>query len=706
MKKIFTLYTALLLAVSINAQMIFCEDFESLTVGDPIAQSSPSWNSWDELLTVPVPTPPFIDDAAVVNTNAYSGSNSLYFLANPGPGPQDIILMFDTTQNITQSTLGGLSTPHVVGNITFSQMMNIRNGAYLNFQAENALGTGVGVWALEINFDLNPNDPTDPGTISMSNTTSTVPFNGIFLPNTWFEFKFEIDLSTNIWELFIDGVSQGSFSNSINKMASVDFYTRAGDEYYIDDVCYNYIPATLPTNNGQISNISTITGLVSQTRYPSVEIRNFGIDPIYSCDVTFDYNGIQITENLTNISTGFGLLSLNSMQVDFSNSITLVAGTNIGIATISNVNGAPVDDDPSDDIMTNQITAITPAAGKLVIGEEATGTWCQWCPRGAVALNWMDHDYEGYWQGIAVHNGDPMADSIYDNGIAPYIGGYPKGLVDRGSEIDPSAFKQDFLQRIVIPPSGIITNGAELNGNTLKVSLTVDFQTAVSGNYKLACVIVEDSVTYGLASPGSITDWYQANAYSGGASGSLIDIDGTDWANMPSNVPASSMIYRHVGRSIAPSFTGEPLSETSYSVGDEETICYEFTLDPSWDQSQIHIIGMLIDPNNGIDNASTESITAAAVIGYSDCGGQTSIGTELNGPDRINIYPNPTTDNIYISNLTEATTLKMYDINGKLVLENKVSDKEYVNISHLSKGMYQIKFEGKDWSETRKLIKE
>jgi len=431
-----------------------------------------------------------------------------------------------------------------------------------------------------------------------------------------------------------------------------------------------------------------------------VEIRNFGIDPIYSCDVTFDYNGIQITENLTNIGSGFGLLSLNSMQVDFTNSITLITGTNPGTVTISNVNGALIDDDPSDDIMTTQITAITPAAGKLVIGEEATGTWCGWCPRGAVALNWMDHDYEGYWQGIAIHNGDPMADSIYDNGIGPLISGYPSGLVDRGNDINPANFKQDFLQRIVIPPTGIITNGAELNGNILKVSLTVDFQTTVNGNYKLACIIVEDSVT------GIGPDYYQSNSYSGGASGPLVDVDGTDWANMPSNVPASSMIYRHVGRSISPSFTGEPLSATSYNLGDSETICYEFILDPLWDQSQIHIVGMLLDNSNIIDNASSESIDNSIIIGYSDCGGQTSISTELNGPDRINIYPNPATDNIYISNLTEVATLKMYDINGKLVLENKVSNKEYVNISHLSKGMYQIKFKGKDWSETRKLIKE
>jgi len=691
MKKLFTLYAALLLAVSMSAQITFCEDFESVNLGDPIAQTSPSWNSWDELMNGA--TAPFIDDVMINSTQAASGVNSLYFPPTAAAGPEDVLLMFDPTLNITQSNLSSLSTPYVSGDFTFSQMMYIRSGAYLNFQSENTPGLS---WALEVNFTDNG---TQTGDILMSNTSNT-SFIAEYPVNTWFELKFEIDLSNNNWEVLIDGVSYGSFANSINQIASLDLYPRINDEFYVDDVCYSYTPATLPVNNGQVSNISLITGLVGQSRYPSVEIRNFGTDPIYSCDVTFDYNGIQMTENLTNIGSGFGLLSLNSMQVDFTNSITLIAGTNPGTATISNVNGALIDDDPSDDIMTTQITAITPAAGKLVIGEEATGTWCGWCPRGAVALNWMDHDYEGYWQGIAIHNGDPMADPDYDNGIAPLISGYPSGLVDRGLDINPSDFKQDFLQRIVVAPKGIITNGAELNGNILKVSLTVDFQTAASGNYKLACVIVEDSVT------GTGPDYYQANSYSGGGAGPLVDVDGTDWANMPGNVPASSMIYRHVGRSIAPSFTGEPLSATSYNSGDSETICYEFILDPLWDQSQIHIVGMLLDNSNIIDNASSESIDNSIIIGYSDCGAPASIATELNGPDRINIYPNPATDNIYISNLTEATTLKIYDINGKLVLEVNVSDKEYLNISKLARGIYQIKFEGKDWSETRKLIKE
>ena len=364
----------------------------------------------------------------------------------------------------------------------------------------------------------------------------------------------------------------------------------------------------LDTLNAEVTTITSMAGLNGQLRNPSVEVRNLGLNNITSFDVDFDYNGIIITENIS----GVNMITNDVYQVDFVNSISLIGGTNPGTATVYNVNGLGQDDNPNDDIMTTQITAVTPAAGKLVIGEEVTGTWCQYCPLGAVALNWMDHYYEDYWQGIAIHNGDPMVDPPYDNGMAPFIVGYPSGVIDRGPAVIPAAFgtlEQDFLQRVVVPPSGIITNGAELNGNILTVSLTVDFQIAVSGNYKLACIIVEDSVT------GPPPTYSQQNAYSTGSYGPLIDVDGTDWVNKPPLVPASQMVYRHVGRRIAPSFTGEPLSSTSYNVGDNEAICFDFTLAPPWGQSQISIIGILIDHNNRVDNGSSSSLIDAIAVG-------------------------------------------------------------------------------------------
>ena len=146
-----------------------------------------------------------------------------------------------------------------------------------------------------------------------------------------------------------------------------------------------------------------------------------------------------------------------------------------------------------------------------------------------------------------------------------------------------------------------------------------------------------------------------------------------------------------------------PLENTSCNYGDSETLCFEFILDPSWDLSKTHIVGMLINNGNMIDNASSTSIDDAENIGWLPCS-TASIGKELNGPDKINIYPNPATYNIYFSNLFEKTNIKIYDIQGKLVLENKIFNKEYINVSTLDKGIYKVKFEGNNLNETRKLI--
>ena len=655
-------------------QTSVCENFDSFQNGDPVAQTLSDWNTWGELMSGTIA--PFTDDANISNIMSYSGLNSLYLFSGASQGAQDIVLPF------------GTAAPYELGVFEFSSMfyVNSGTGAYFNFQAENIPGN---VWSLDCKMDL--------GSLILENTGNGFNYLTTTYPEeVWFELKLVCDLTNNNWELFIDNQSQGSFTNSVNKIASLDLYPIIGHQFYVDDVCWSYIEPNLENLNAQVILVNSITGLAGQDRNPSVDVRNLGISNITSFDIDFEYNGTTITENIS----GVNMSTQDVYNVNMTNGITLIGGINIGTATVYNVNGLGPDDDISDDVMSIQIESVTPAAGKLVIGEEATGTWCGWCPRGAVALNWMDKDYEGYWQGIAVHNGDPMTSPDYDNGMAPYISGYPSGLVDRGSDIDPGAFKQDFLQRIIVAPNGIISNGAELNGNILKVSLTVDIQNNINGNYSLACVLVEDSVT------GTANSFYQSNSYSGGGSGSLIDVDGSDWANMPSNVPASQMIYRHVARGVAPGFEGESLSSTSLLVGDTETICFEFTLDPSWDQSQIHIVGMFIDNNNQIDNASSTDITTAVNSGYNACA-VASIGVELNGPNRVNIYPNPGTDKIYISNLKEDNTLiKIYDITGRLVIENKASNKDYLNVSKLLKGIYKIKFEGSDWSETRKWIKE
>ena len=671
MKNIILVLSILLYSTNIfsqSAPLYFCDDFESYNVGDPIAQTSPDWNSWAELMNGV--SAPFADDALVSNSYSSSGNNCLAFNANiPVAGPEDVVLPI------------GSGTPYVSGVFTLTQMMYVVSGAYFNIQAENVPGI---TWALDVTYDnLGGVNYASSGS-AQSYLMSTYPI------NQWFEVSIVCDLSNNLWEVFHDGLSQGSFSAQVNQVASIDYYPTIGQEFYIDDVCLPYVPAQLDSLNAQILSVSPISGLSGQNRFPSVDIRNFGLLDINSFDVTVDYNGSQVTENLS----GLALTSMSTTTVDFANSITL--GSNMSATVyIHNINNG-LSQNTSDDTLVLNLNIVIPAPGKLVVGEEATGTWCGWCPRGAVALNWMDNDYAGFWQGIAVHNGDPMTDATYDGAIGNYIAGYPSGLVDRGNAIDPGAFSQDFVQRVVIEPHALITNGAKIDNNILKVSLDIDFQKPVNGNWRLTCAIVEDSVT------GTGPQYFQANYYSGGNSGSLIDVDGTDWANLGSNVNANMMIYRHVARAINPSFLGDALPQNSYSSGTSETVCFEFAIDPNWDLSQIHIVGMLFDNNGKTDNASSSSINTAETNGYQNCSGSTG-AIYLEGPDKLNIYPNPANNVLYINNLPDNTeTIEIVNIEGKKVMELKATDT--IDISKLAFGVYQINFRGNNWIETKKII--
>ena len=469
----------------------------------------------------------------------------------------------------------------------------------------------------------------------------------------------------------------------------------------MDDFNYTYTPFALPTENGAVSYIADISGLAGTDIMPTVTVRNLGTTAITSFDLEIDYNGTQITENVT----GVNIASMGTYEVSFTSGVTLVGGTNDVTATISNVNGNGADGNAADDSKAVSVTPVVPAAGKIVVGEEATGTWCQWCPRGAVFMDMMADNYDGYWAGIAVHNGDPMVYEPYDTGIGTAIGGYPSSLVDRGADVDPSAMENDFIQRIVLPPAAFITNGAEWDEWTreLKVSVTADWQSTETGTWRLAMVLTEDGVS------GTGAGWAQSNAYAGGGSGAM-----GGYESLPNPVPASQMIYDHVGRVILPSYTGHVNSFPSTNAADVHTVNFTITLDDSWDEDNMHIVGMLIAPNGSIENAGYTTIDEAVTNGYVSSTEVVTEVTELSKMDAFEMYPNPATNEtvITVGNLdNEQVIVQVYDVNGKVVL-----NKDYgqltgamnlpVNTADLEAGLYTVKLTVGETTNVQKLIVE
>ena len=431
--------------------------------------------------------------------------------------------------------------------------------------------------------------------------------------------------------------------------------------------------------------------------------RNLGEFEINSFDLTYNYNGADVTENIT----GLNLASLDTYEHAFGTMLTPVLGNNDLTVTISNVNGVALDDDPSDDSKVISIDPIVPAAGKIVVGEEATGTWCQWCPRGAVYMDLFQEQYSDYWIGIAVHNGDPMTDVVYDAGIGTMIGGYPKAVVDRGADVDPSAMNADFLDRLLTEPSGVVLNGATWDpvSRVLEVSVKSTFSQTVTNSYKMACALTEDNVT------GTDASYNQSNAYAGGGNGIM-----GGYELLPSSVPAAQMVYNHVARSIAPSFEGSSISfPATVNAGESVISNYSFTLPADWDENNMHIVGLLISPNGRIDNAGSSTISEAVSNGY-EVGPNLGVfeGFDFQIDDALQVYPNPASDVLNIiltASQEQSSNMIVYNAQGQSVKEIKINSnsgswKYTLDISNYAPGVYAVSYTNETESKMKRFVVE
>lgn len=674
MKKFFTLSGILISALAVNAQISFTDDFESYTVGQTLGPQSPDWTTWSN-------ADGGTEDVNVVNNDASSGTKSIYFSSSSASGgPSDVVLNF-----------GGA---HNTGTFMYEQDMKLdaNKGGYFNFQANTTIGQ---VWALEVYINQS-------GQFQMSNTNGVL-LTGTFPTGAWFTLTFDINLNQNIWDVKVNSTSVGTFANTVNQIASIDIFpvnastpiggnNQAG--FWVDDVSFSHTPYTLPLVNAGVSTIGVmnpatrtpgnISGIVGQTRPMSATIRNLGTTTITSFSIALSFNSVVQNQTVSSVS----IPSLGVYHVTFNTPVTMISGVNTAIVTVSNVNGIGPDGDLTDDVntATGNVTTV-PAPGKMVLGEEGTGTWCQWCPRGAVYMDYMAESYDGFWAGVAVHNGDPMTDATYDAGMGGLISGYPSGLVDRGPEEDPSGFEAEFLTRVVIAPHALIENGAQYNtaGDSLYVSLTYTFTQAANAQYKVACILTEDSVT-------GTSGYAQSNAYAGGSAGPMGGFE-----SLPSSVPAAQMNYNHVARGIAPSFAGYAGFPATVPVSSVITFNFAFAIPAGWDTSMLHIVGVLFDPAGLADNASSTSVGEAISNGYVTGIGEIGAQTPAQ-PDDMNVYPNPSTGQSYVElNLTtpQEVIMTVRDITGKVVAQRNYGELYGaqilpINTEEFAEGMYTV----------------
>ena len=123
--------------------------------------------------------------------------------------------------------------------------------------------------------------------------------------------------------------------------------------------------------NGAVGGESEISG----TFY------NEGVTEITSLDLNWSDGTNTYTETI-NVNVG----AFESAFFTHPTPIAINSGSTSVDFWISNPNGM-ADPDDADNGASFSVNGIVPVEGRAIYVEEATGTWCTWCPRGAV---WME----------------------------------------------------------------------------------------------------------------------------------------------------------------------------------------------------------------------------------------------------------------------------------------------------------------------------
>ncbi|UTW61421.1 Omp28-related outer membrane protein [bacterium SCSIO 12741] len=228
---------------------------------------------------------------------------------------------------------------------------------------------------------------------------------------------------------------------------------------------------------------------------------------------------------------------------------------------------------------------------KVVLVEEGTGTWCQWCPRGDVYGIEMHKQYPKTAIYISVHDGDPMEMPDYADQLN--LSGYPNGRIDRNTTtgLQPGALSSDLAPYLSQTPIAGVSSDITFNSTTRELTMTIEAEMGkdATGSYRLGAIVVEN----GMIGPSPRYD--QSNSYSGGNFGTM-----GGYEKLPSPVPAGRMVYNHVARHLPGGFSGDSLSLPSQlDSAQTYTYVYKWTLPAEVNEDLIQVVGFMIDMSNG-----------------------------------------------------------------------------------------------------------
>lgn len=463
-----------------------------------------------------------------------------------------------------------------------------------------------------------------------------------------------------------------------------------------DNSFYTFLPGVQPADDIVAISSNTPEYVTTGNNVQiDLEVRNYGTNPITNYTIKYqDGTNPVVSQNVT----GVNIPSLGYNTTTFTTPFTISAVGAYNLKVWAELTG---DANNANDTTSTLQSGVGFLPKRVVTFEEPTGTWCGWCTRGIVYMDSIHKAEPVDAAVIAVHNGDPMVVTAYDNYIGNYIGGYPSLVVDRKFSGDPSDAFTAFNDHIGDFGFADITQSHTSTGNTYTIDVEVKPATDLTGDYRLALIVTEDDLT------GTGSDWNQVNYYSFQSQNIPLSGGGVDYQAAPNPIPAADINYDHVAIAVVGTPQGQAGSlPASMMYNQTYNHSFNYTVPAGSNAAKMQLIVVMLDATSGeILNASKD--------------GFYPVGTaDLVKDDKLKIvaYPNPVNDKMLIdleveNDLHNASYI-VSDIYGKTISKVAMGNvaKGYshtykVNVSDLSTGTYMLTVTSDEGSYTSKFMK-
>ncbi len=369
---------------------------------------------------------------------------------------------------------------------------------------------------------------------------------------------------------------------------------------------------------------------------------------------------------------------------------------------------------------------VTTGTDKYVLVEEATGTWCPYCPDGyqdleqsckaipkTLAASWHASSSCTGSEALMVTGwpaGNPYTTPVSCGGPG-WITGFPMGTVDRalfGSSVGLSRpWSDNVPTRGGLTPNFKVSMLCKYDTTTavrkITVKLTAKCLVAATGSYRMSLLITEDSLssaTYPQASNQSSA----TTACNGQPSW---------WTGLGSPIsPSSKYWHNSVVRAIVDSnntLWGDP-AMTNPAVGDSVTKTYVYTIPAAYNKNMVYVIGTCQKYGTATtDRAIENSIEARVKNMPLNFPATTGVADIENSMQDVEIYPNPARTFVTVKGVLGTPSdvnVSIFNTIGQVVFTGDYKANgsifgESIMINNLSNGVYIMRLNSDNGSVTK-----